>query len=178
MDVFAHTLWAAAAARGVNLKLEADHSAYRFNIGWAAFWGVIPDLFAFTIPFIWVFWQRMILRHPVDFIRPGIEPTGTAAKMMELSHNLYNISHSVIVFAIVFGLVWALRGQPYWELSAWLLHIVIDVPTHTKDFFPTPILWPVSSLKFSGISWAEPWFMAVNYGALVLVYLLLYFKRP
>ena len=30
-------------------------------------------------------------------------------------------------------------------------------------FLPTPFLWPISDWKFPGISWAEPWFMVVNY---------------
>lgn len=178
MDVFAHTLWTAAAAKGVNEKLDADHAARRLNVGLTAFFGVMPDLFAFTIPFVWLFWQRLVLRNPVDFIRPGVQPTGTAAKLMALSEHLYNISHSAIIFAAVFGLVWLLRGSPYWELSGWLLHIVIDIPTHTNDFFPTPVLWPLSKWHFThGISWAEPWFMLVNYGAIAVVYLILIIRH-
>jgi hypothetical protein len=50
--------------------------------------------------------------------------------------------------------------------------------SHTDRFFPTPVFFPLSNFHISFVSWAEPVFMAVNYGALVTVYLwLYYFKR-
>jgi hypothetical protein len=30
-------------------------------------------------------------------------------------------------------------------------------------------LWPLSNYGFNGIRWEEPWFLAVNYGLLVVV---------
>lgn len=52
MDIVSHGLWAGAAYKAINLKREKA-----FNIWFAAFWGVFPDLFAFSIPFLWIFWQ-------------------------------------------------------------------------------------------------------------------------
>jgi len=45
MDIFAHGLWTAAIATGVNRKI-----ARPLRVGWAVFFGVFPDLFAFAPP--------------------------------------------------------------------------------------------------------------------------------
>lgn len=55
-------------------------------------------------------------------------------------------------------------------MSAWAIHILIDIPTHSDKFFPTQFLWPLSNYKFYGIIWATPWFMIINYGALVIAF--------
>jgi hypothetical protein len=149
MDIFAHGLWATAAARGANRKIGK-----RIHLVWAAFFGVFPDLFAFTIPFV-----AIVTGHPPQ---------------VDLAWKLYQISHSLFVFSAVFGLVWLIRRRPALELLGWPLHILIDIPSHTLRFFPTPFLWPVSSYHFNGISWANRWFMVVNYSAIAVVYLLLW----
>ena len=54
MDIFAHGLWAAAAARGVNRKAPR-----RLRVPWFAFFGVFPDLFAFSVPVTLTLWLRL-----------------------------------------------------------------------------------------------------------------------
>lgn len=106
----------------------------------------------------------------------GVEagPHGRHLPHLELAGQLYHISHSLFVFATVFGLVWLVARRPVPELLGWLLHILIDIPTHSLRFYATPFLWPVSSYRFNGISWANRWFMLANYSALVVVYFLLW----
>lgn len=162
MDIFAHGLWTAAAARGANKK-----AARRIRVGWAAFFGAFPDLFAFTIPFCVVLWGR--LTGAIEAV-----PQPRSLPHFELASQLYQISHSLFTFAAVFGLAWLVARRPVLELLGWPLHILIDVPTHTLRFFPTPFLWPVSYYRFSGISWGNRWFMLSNYSALVIVYVLLW----
>ena len=161
MDIFAHGLWTAALARGANRKLGR-----KIRVGWAAWWGVFPDLFAFTIPVSLGLWS-WLAGAPLPR-GPGHFPH------MELAHQLYQISHSLIVFGTVFGLVWLVARRPVLELLGWMLHILIDIPTHTARFFPTPFLWPISSYRASGISWANRWFMLLNYSSLAIVYFLLW----
>jgi hypothetical protein len=59
-------------------------------------------------------------------------------------------------------------------MGGWLLHMLMDIPTHTYVFFATPIFWPFSAYKFSGIRWAEWWFLILDYGSLLAVF---YFLR-
>ena len=180
MDIFAHGLWSGAAAKALNNKTEKSGIGKKLSMWQTVFWGVMPDLFAFTIPFIAIIWGLMLGTvnlsdlHRVDTGEPP--PTDTLW-FLNLANSLYNISHSLIVFSLVFILVWILMKKPYLEFGAWVLHILIDIPTHSYKFFPTPFLWPVSSFKFNGFSWADSWFMMLNYSAIIVVYLLLYRKK-
>jgi hypothetical protein len=190
MDIFAHGLWTAAAAKAVNNKLK-NESALRqpedgagktkpLNIRLAAFWGIFPDLFAFTIPFIWIAWGLLSGNFTTaDLPQPHqVEPPadGKLHMVMTLANSFYGASHSAIVFISVFAIVWLLARRPVLELGGWFFHVLLDIPSHSYRFYPTPFLWPISGWKFHGISWSVPWFMILNYSALVVVYLLLWRK--
>ncbi len=179
MDVFAHILWTGGITKAVNNKREKQGKK-PFSIIWSAFCGVAPDLFAFGPAFLLMFLGILSGSfHFSEIPQPdfhGVEdhPEGNFPYAY-LSFALYNISHSAIIFLLVFALIWIIRKAPYWELSGWLLHILIDIPTHSSLFYPTPFLFSLSNFKISGVSWGVPWFMALNYGALLVffVYLLL-----
>ena len=139
MDIVSHGLWGSAAFGRKNRR--AFLLAFLF--------GVMPDFVAFAPYFIGA-WLGIIAvpglpREPPD---PALIPG--------FVYQIYNVSHSLIVFAIAFCLLWVLFRCPFWEMSAWGLHILFDIPFHTSRFFPTPFLWPLSNLKAGGISWAEP----------------------
>lgn len=170
MDIFSHGLWAGVAGRAIN-KSQKER---RVNVWAMALWGMFPDLFAFAIPFIFIVWSVAFGGHSFgDFGgQPAIaEPTNpNAIWLFKLSHVLYNVSHSLIIFAIVFFAVWAYFKQARLELLGWLLHIIVDVPTHTYAFFPTPVFWPIFDWKFNGFSWGQPWFLVLDYSLLLLAY--------
>lgn len=175
MDIFAHGLWAGAVCKTVNIKRRT-----RFHVWLAVFWGMFPDLFAFAVPFVWTAWliaSGQFDPHAVPHQGQGEPVPADGLPLFYVAHALYNVSHSAIVFALVFCLVSFIRKRPSWEMLGWALHIMIDIPTHSYSFFPTPVLWPVSSWKFDGISWALPWFLISNYFALAVVYLWLWRKR-
>jgi hypothetical protein len=180
MDIFAHGLWTAAAAKAVNKKLELKNKS-ELNIWRAVFFGIFPDLFAFTIPFLWIVFGFISGNLTLaDIPRPHqVEPPsdGKLYAVMRLANSLYSISHSAIIFAAVFLIVWLIARRPVLELCGWLLHILIDIPSHSYQFYPTPVFWPISGWKFHGTSWATPWFMIINYSALAIVYVLLWRKR-
>ncbi len=88
------------------------------------------------------------------------------------AQTLYNITHSSIVFAAVFGLLWVVIGRPMWVITTWGLHILIDIPTHSLALFPTPFLWPISNLKFDGIGWDQPVVWVVDISLLITSYAL------
>lgn len=187
MDVFSHGLWAGVISKGTNLSSKKPR---KINPWLAAFWGVFPDVFAFGISFIWLFaslingdLDRSQIPDPNN-IEPIQRPDSWAFK---ISAELYNYSHSLVIFLIVIGLVvvikYFLRKNKNWkellpwEMFGWLLHIICDVPTHSYKFYPTPVFWPISSWKFNGFSWGVWWFMLLNYRALTLVFLVIYFKK-
>jgi len=180
MDIFAHGLWTAAAAKGVNQKLKIGDKKL-LSVWHAAFWGIFPDFFAFAIPFVWIAWGFFSGNITVaDLPRPHqVEPPtdGKLYAVMRFANLLYSVSHSVIIFTAVFLIVWLLAHRPVLELGGWLFHILIDIPTHSYQFYPTPVLWPLSGWKFNGASWSTPWFIILNYSALAVVYLILWRKR-
>ena len=174
MDIVSHGLWAGAAYKAINLKREKA-----LNVWLAAAWGVFPDLFAFTVPFLWLFWHLFLgdfnlsdlpRPHEVEPVKPDTLP------IFQLASMLYNFSHSVIVFLLVFGVMYIILRRPVWEMGGWLLHIIMDIPTHTHAFFPTPFLYPFSSYKFDGISWANQPFFTINWIVLILLYSYLIYR--
>lgn len=150
MDVFAHGLW--------SYQLVGKRSR---RVLLAVAFGVLPDLFAFT-PFFFqqVFSGGLALAHPENVHIP------------DYVYRLYDVSHSLIVAALTLGAIRLLCGNLPLYLLAWPLHIVMDIPTHSRAFFPTPFLWPISSYKVDGIAWSTPWLMILNYSAIALVFLL------
>jgi hypothetical protein len=173
MDIFAHTLWTNAVARGANVVAEKENKKFHVHVGWTAFFGVFPDLFAFTIPFVIRFYNSIIGQSSFFnfFSHPHIEGGNISGTDFNLAHNLYQYSHSLVVWAIVFCIVWAFYRRPRYELFGWALHILIDIPSHALSFYPTPFLFPVSSYHFPyGIQWSSYWYMVINYGALLMVW--------
>jgi hypothetical protein len=61
-------------------------------------------------------------------------------------------------------------------LLGWWSHIVIDIFTHSADFYAAPVLYPITQRGFDGIAWNTPWFMVLNYVALACTGLWLFKK--
>ena len=175
MDILAHGLWAGSAGKAVNLKKKEP-----LKLKWMVVWGIFPDFFAFAPAFIYMFASFIFPSIP-KIEHPGpthMEPaTGNSLIISQLTHNLYNISHSLFIFIIVFGIVWLIFRRPIWVMGGWILHILMDIPSHSYDFYPTPFLWPFSDFKINGFHWGTPWFMITNYSLIVIAYLILYFIR-
>lgn len=174
MDILAHTLWTTAVARKANIEGDKKKKFFKLNIFWTAFFGIFPDLFAFTFPFVFSFYR----------VITGQEIFGSFANRHQvadgfnLAHTLYQYSHSLVIWLLVFLIVWLIFKRPIWELLGWALHILIDIPSHSVLFFPTPFLFPISSYVFPyGIAWSNMYFMITNYTALLLVWGGFLFKK-
>ncbi len=175
MDILSHGLWASGALKGAQEKTKK-----KFNLKAAFFFGTFPDLFAFTIPFIFLIWNLVSgdvnftnLRHP-----HSTEGTNAnSAFLSNLTFSLYNYSHSLIIFLIIFFAARFVFKKFHYELLGWGLHIFMDIPTHTLEFYPTPFLWPLSDYRFDGISWGTPQFLIINYTILIIIFAFLYYKK-
>ncbi len=181
MDIFAHTLWTNAAARGANAVAEKKGKSFHLSVAWTAFWGVFPDLFAFTIPFVFRFYLFLTGSAGVSsfFHRPAVsEESGLVNDGFDLARNLYQYSHSLVIWAFVFLVVWFFYKRPRFELLGWALHILIDIPSHALSFFPTPFLFPISDYRFPyGVQWSNSWYMMINYTALAIVWIRIFWKK-
>ncbi len=157
-------LWANYGTRVGNKKLKKENKPL-IKLPWATFWGVFPDLFAFAVPMILV--MPTLLKNGFSFDRHHFG----------LSSILYQYSHSLVIWAVVFSIVWILYKRPKLELLGWALHILIDIPSHAVNFYPTPFLFPLSEYRFPyGISWGNTTYMIINY-SLLLIISLYFFKK-
>jgi|SRR5579862_3062587 len=87
--------------------------SYRSGISWVAlavliFFAILPDL--------------------VPFVPIGLYSSKDAEKSAWPSWGaaLYNTFHTILLWALVFGIVWIVLGAPYLPLFGWLLHITLD----------------------------------------------------
>ncbi len=161
MDVLAHGLWGGAGF----LSRGGKAFAAAFVLGLA------PDLLSFGL---------FHLTHP-QWISQRIlgEVSGPPpiAILPEFVFYAYNLTHSLVLWSVLFALIWIYRRRPPWVFLAWGIHILCDIPTHSSVYFPTPFLWPLPTPFVQGFSWATRWFMATNYAALLLVYVTLLVYR-
>ncbi len=154
MDVFAHALWGYVVFRKRALTKLAVLAT------------VMPDVLSFGIYLTMLFFSGHFI-----FGKPDVYTIPHYVTF------LYNVTHSLFI-AGVFGVFVYLKYKKYLILIAgWVMHIVIDIFSHTEDFFPTHFLYPLSDFHLSFVSWANKWFMLTNYSALLVVYSSLAFKR-
>ena len=68
---------------------------------------------------------------------------------------LHHIFHSLPVVLVVSVLARLVTGEwPRWA-KAWALHILIDIPTHSRQHWAPKFLWPISDVTVDGVSWVE-----------------------
>ena len=166
MDIFAHTLWAGA---GMTLANRRWPLAPR-TVASAMVLAALPDIFhLLPIALWWIFGDGSLAAlQAYAFAVPGQEPA-VPDSVEFWSHHLHCVAHSAIVAGAVSALLWALRRSLWIPLLGWWSHIVIDIFTHSADYYPAPVLYPITQRGFDGIAWITPWFMVLNYLALSAV---------
>lgn len=125
MDIISHGLWG-----GIILGRKN-----RRDFWWSFAFGTAPDLFSFGI------------FTGLTTLGLASSPDWSAGHPAQSSipsyvHSLYNVTHSLVIFIIAFFGVWLIRSKPFLPMLAWGIHILMDIPTHSTEFFPTPFLWP------------------------------------
>jgi hypothetical protein len=176
MDVLAHALW---AGLGVALaRRRWATSVPRRTAALTVAAAVAPDL-PHLLPIAgWVLVGQGTWASIKDYAYalPGQEPA-LPSSVESLTHHLHCIAHSAVIALVVTVLVWALLRRPWIPLFGWWSHIVIDVFTHSTDYYPSPVLYPLTREGFNGLAWNEPWFMVLNYAALLVGAVWLFWTR-
>ena len=155
MDYLAHGLW----SYGIYNKNKRPL--------YAVLVGLAPDTFSWGI---YMFYR--LFTQAEEFGRPMLE------SIPNWVWSLYGITHSLFVAAGVLGILWLIKRDkfPLFAL-AWPISILMDIPTHSREFLPTPFLWPVSDWKFPGFSWGNGYFMAANYLAIAAMFVFIYWRK-
>lgn len=149
MDYFAHGFWAYIFFHRIKKPIYAVLCA------------LIPDTFSWGIYlFVLLFTGGFTPGRPDIASIPGWVWT------------LYGVSHSIFTAGVVILAIYLITKKlkkkfPIYVL-AWPLSILMDIPTHSREIFPTPFLWPISDWKFPGYSWGNGAFMIVNWTLIFL----------
>ena len=155
MDTLSHTLW----GKGL--------FGYRQYGTWALLFGALPDLLSFGLYFIVRFFT---LGLNIKFGKPELET------IPEWVFTMYDISHSWVVSFFVIIIFLQINKALCFPMLAWPFHILLDVFFHSKEYFPTPILWPISDYQFDGIPWSNPYVWFANLGCIVIVFIYRFIK--
>jgi len=120
MDVVAHGLWGGA--------LFYRHGRKQFLAG--ALLGMAPDLLSFGV---------FHLTQPgwlVERLLGNISGPPALASLPPYVFHSYNVTHSMIVWAAGFALLWALIKKPPWLLAAWGCISFAIFPPMSRDISP------------------------------------------
>lgn len=149
MDTLSHALW----GRGF--------FGYKGRPYWSLFFGALPDLFSFGIYFLISFFNVSNFK----FGKPALE------ELPDYIFILYDVTHSLII-AVFFILIayFFINKNFAFAMLGWPLHILLDFPFHSIDYFPTPIFWPFSDFKFDGIPWSNKYVWFSNLAGIFLLY--------
>ncbi len=161
MDTLSHGLYAGIA---FGRRSKRDYlTAFLFGIG--------PDILSFG-----PFFLGAILGLE-DWPGRGAEPPSSDL-IPGFVYLLYDFTHSFLIYALFFALLWWLGRKSFALLTlGWPLHILVDIPTHSAIFFPTPFLWPISNFYIDGHPWGSPEIFLPNVVLLVGLYAYWYTHR-
>jgi hypothetical protein len=163
MDIIAHALWAGVGVGLVQRRWALSRRTVVLTVAMA----VLPDLLQLLPMVGWALFSEEGLTALGGYVQalPRFEPVLPPTVELLVFH-LHCVMHSAVVAGVATLLLWAAMRSFWIPLLGWWLHIVIDVFTHSAEFYPSPVLYPITLRGFDGVAWNTPWFMVVNYVAL------------
>lgn len=147
MDYFSHGFWSYIFFHKTKRPLLA------------VIFGLMPDNLSWALYFLFNVFTGQLFGRP----HPELVP--------DWIFTLYGISHSLILWLIAALVIYFVLKKHFLYLYAAPIAILMDVPTHSREFLPTPFLWPLSEWTFPGFSWGNGWFMLINYSLIVACFI-------
>ena len=174
MDTFAHGVAGAlffsrSGYAGLLIRGNAaDLKPVRFDwtIPAAALFGMLPDMMSFSY---------VVFKHVLNGGRGKPPPES----IPDWVFAAYNMTHSLIIVMSVILLLFLVNRWLGISVCAWLWHVICDIPTHSKAYFPTPFLYPLSDFTVDGVSFMRP-SIFISYWSFLIVagVLLVWLKQP
>jgi hypothetical protein len=171
MDTLAHAafgvvLFSRSGYAGLLLENNNgnDEKHFDWTIPAAAFFGAAPDLLSFSYVLIRNIFNGSYGKPPLDTIPNWV-------------FTAYNLTHSLIVVGAIVLFLFLINKKYGIAALAWPFHILCDIPTHTKNYFPTPFLYPLSDFTVNGISFMRPYILIPYGGVLIILTAMLVFIR-
>ncbi len=134
---------------------------YRKYRWFSLLFGALPDLFSFGLYFLY---NLLFNSDKLRFGKPSVDA------LPYWVYDLYDFSHSIVIAFIFIGIAYKINKDFAFPMLAWPCHIIIDFFTYSIEFFPTPILWPVSDFRFDGIPWSNPYILIINVICILLLF--------
>ncbi len=161
MDIISHGLYG-----GIGFGRKSKHTYLV-----AFFFGILPDALSFGVYFI------LALFGVFEFGHSASGPPD-AALIPQFVHTMYDITHSLVIYTLFAAILYAIgKKMLLWLSLGWPLHILVDIPTHSSAFFPTPFLWPLSDYSINGIPWSDPWIFFPNVALIIGLYTYWWYRR-
>jgi hypothetical protein len=159
MDILAHGVYNLALQKNIKKKSK------KINTWEAISWGILPDLIPFGIPLLFGLFSGNSFNHH------------SVVGGFDIARVLYPFTHSLVIFFGVFLVMYVIKKKWYLPMLGWGLHVLMDIPLHTPEYFPTPFLFPISdwTLPF-GIAWSTP-YIWISLWIFVLIWLFLSYRR-
>ncbi len=173
MDIVAHTLWAGLGTGWLVQRRPIGRSTIAATMVLAA----LPDVIQmFPVLAWWTYHGTWAAVQAFAVAMPGQEPE-LPEWVNAWSHTIHCIAHSAVTATLTTLVLWAWLRTFWLPLLGWWSHIVIDVFTHSEDYYPSPVLYPFTERGLDGIAWITPWFMLLNYLAIIAVGTALFVRR-
>ncbi|MBW2998506.1 hypothetical protein KY321_03115 [Candidatus Woesearchaeota archaeon] len=128
--------------------------------------GICPDLLSLSSYYLRLFLKKIKKKK---------------IKIYLLEKYIYRLTHSLLIFTLVFIMFYLINKSLLIYLIPWLIHILVDIPTHSKNYhnlledFSTKILWPFSDISFDGFDWVKGYALFKLYVLLIISYFLFMF---
>jgi hypothetical protein len=157
MDIVAHALWAVTILPGPPTIEKA-------------IFAILPDIAVFLPDIVITAWQG----NKRDFRTRKEMMIWYSKPENSWKITLYKCTHSLPVWFIIIGIACLffrdVTGTIPWFLFASPLHILMDIPTHTKDSFPVEFLTPFSKIRVNGWHWSNKTMIFTTYFLIIVAF--------
>lgn len=174
MDIVAHGLWVGVGAAWLHRHRRLDRRTTAVTVIMA----VIPDIIQ-LLPLVYQLLfspTRWAVLLAYAYALPRFEPVMSPI-LNELTFHLHCAMHSALLAGVVTAVSWVWLKRLWIPLLGWWSHILIDVLTHSADFYPSPVFYPATYWGFDGIAWNTPWFIVANYLTMLIVAVVIWRSR-
>ncbi|MEN8200791.1 MAG: hypothetical protein ABFR63_12045 [Thermodesulfobacteriota bacterium] len=145
MDVLSHTLW--------------GYGLFGRKRPWSAMgFGCMPDMVSFGAFAV----IRLVNGQPVAG-KPALDTIPAWCFLF------YDISHSLLIAILLSLIVFWMNRELAFAMLAWPFHILLDIPFHTRHYFPTKFFYPISDYFIDGIAWNSPAVWLPNLAGVILI---------
>ena len=81
-----------------------------------------------------------------------------------------NIVYLIVTFNLLVG-TQPIPKNIAFAMLAWPFHILLDFPFHSKEYFPTKHLYPLTDFSFDGIPWSNPEIWFPNISGIIILFI-------